>query len=86
MAYTAQMVPLYIAVCLKCKNSHATPSWPSASSWQQRHIGQTAHTVVMAQGAIRTDFVTTLSDAESAADDRPVPDAVAYEETGVRHG
>jgi hypothetical protein len=86
MAYTTQMVPLYIAVCLKCKNSHATPSWTSASSWQQQHIGQAGHTVVMAQGAIHTDFVTTLSDAESAADDQPVPDAVAYEQTGARRG
>lgn len=70
-------VPLYIAVCLNCKDSQPSPDWTFVSRWQLGHIARPGHMVVLSQGSIHVDFVETLTKttADPDDDDQPVSEA-----------
>lgn len=67
----ARSVPLYLAVCLSCKDSKTSPDWDQVARWQRYHLNQPGHTVTTAQTSISTSFVTAMKGTERTDDDQP---------------
>jgi hypothetical protein len=52
----ADSIPLYVALCLGCKENDTGTAWDDVSAWMRAHSDASGHTVALTVSAIHVDF------------------------------